>query len=170
MKTLKNLFLVLFVSLIAVSCSSDESGGGGGTAAAGTITAKIDGSTFTSNSQFTMATKTNTGASTTVTLQGSDNSGEALVIIMNAFTGVGTYNIGGGANLSVTASYILPNVSNPTASQSFMAPFDDTVAGEIEITEVSDTNVKGTFYFMAKNSQDGSTKEFTNGSFNIDFN
>lgn len=169
MKNLRTLLIVLFANLTLIACSSDGDGGGGGSAAEGTITAKIDGSNFQSNTDFTMAHKVNAGAGTTVTLQGSDNSGKALVFVVNGFEGVGVYNIGGDASISITASYVEPNVSNPAASGTWQAPFNDTVAGEIEFTESSDTKVVGTFSFMAKSSSDDSTKEFTDGSFNLTF-
>jgi len=169
MKTLRFLSLILMVSLAVVSCKKDDDGGDGGTTANGTVSAKVDGASFTSQPAFTVANTITANGITTVTIQGSDNSGKGIVLVINGFEGTGTYDIGGGANVFVTGSYIEANASNPTASQSWMAPFDATVAGEIQFSESTATKVKGTFSFTAKNTQDNSIKNITEGSFNIDY-
>ncbi|SRR5690606_18336182 len=162
MKTMKKLLMMSLLCLAFIACSKDDDGGGGGgSVAEGTIKAKVDGTAFTSNSQFTIGNKVNAGGTTTVTLQGSDNSGNAIVMIISGFEDAGTYNIGGGANVFTNASY------TQGGADSWQAPFDDTVAGEIKVSEVSDTNIKGTFEFTAKNSDDDSTKKITEGVFNI---
>lgn len=169
MKTFKILALTFFVSLLVFSCKKDDDGGDGGDAAAGTITAKVNGANFSSNTSFTVANKVTAGGTTTVTLQGSNNDGKGIVLIINGFEGTGSYNIGGGANVFVTGSYVEANAGNPQASQTWMAPFDATVAGEINISEVNDTKIKGTFNFNAKNTNDNSTRNITDGSFDINF-
>jgi hypothetical protein len=173
MKTMKNTIYTMLIGLALVftgtSCSSDDDGDGGN-AAAGTVQAKVDGSNYTSNPQLSMATQTNVGGTTTVTVQGNDNSGKTIVLVMNGVTGTGTYQIGGGANVSISASYIEVNISNPSATQTWQAPFDSTVAGEVKINELSATKVVGTFNFTGKNvNGDNSTKAITEGSFNMNF-
>lgn len=174
MKTIKRTMSLMLIALAliftGVSCSSDDDGGDGGEAANGTIQAKVDGSNFSSNPQLSAATQVNAGGTTTITVQGNDNSGKGIVIVMNGVTGEGTYQIGGGANVSISVSYIEANASNPQATQIWQAPFDSTVAGEISISEFTTTKVKGTFNFTGKNvNGDNSTKEITDGSFNMDF-
>lgn len=171
MKTLKILSLILFVSVSVMSCKKDDDGGDSAdnNAASGTITAKVDGANFTSNTSFTVATRITAGGQTTLTLQGSNNGGKGIVMIINGFEGAGSYDIGGGSNVFVTGSYVEANASNPSASQTWMAPFDQTVAGEINISEVNDTKVLGTFNFTGKNSNNNSTKNITDGNFNINF-
>lgn len=166
MKTkFKNFGLILLALLVVVGCSKDDEGGSGGSTTAGTVEAKVDGSSFTSNSSFTAAQKVDAGGSTTVTIQGSDNSGKGIVFVINDFDGVGTYNIGGGANISVVASYIEVSASSQSAWQ---APYDESIAGELKISEDGES-VKGTFHFTAENIQDQSMKEITEGSFNVEF-
>src|SRR5690606_9947542 len=81
-------------------------------------------------------------------------SSKAIVMTIVGYDGVGTYPIGGGANVFTVASYVETEVdlSNPTNPEvvTWSAPYDDSVAGEINISEVTDTKVKGTFSFTAK--------------------
>jgi len=166
MKTMKNTMYTVFIALALVftgtSCSSDDDGGG--TAAAGTIQAKVDGSNFTSSTQTTNATYVAAGNS--LVLFGTDLTGKTITLnIMGVYDGPGTYSIGGGANVAVNASYSEASTSGVTAWQ---APFDDTVAGEINISsQTTNEKVVGTFNFTARTSDGSSTKVITEGSFNI---
>src|SRR5690606_23784527 len=68
MRTLNHVTLLLMCfSLITFSsCSSDDDGGGGGGAASGTITAKINGNSFTSLEMTSFANTTAGGGQTTL--------------------------------------------------------------------------------------------------------
>ena len=171
MKTFKQITLLLMcVSLITfTSCSNDDDGGddGGGVAAAsGTITANINGDSFTSLEMTSFANSTTGGGQTTLIMQGNTQS-QAINMIINGYDGVGTYQLT-DENVFRTASYIEPNVSNPTNTQTWTAPYQDSgVCGEIKITEETDSTVKGTFNFTSKNSNDDTTKNVTEGSFNL---
>jgi hypothetical protein len=172
MKKFKQFGVVLTLVLVTIlaSCSSDggnDGGGGGVTDAAGTIKAKVDGATITSNSSFTTGTKINAGGITTLTLQGTDNSGKGFQFIVNGFSSTGTYAIGGPATIAVIGNYIEANASNPSSTQTWGAPYDSSVAGEIVFTTVTATKVTGTFYFTGKNSANNTTKQITEGSFNV---
>ena len=171
MKTFKKTILVL-IAVVAVSltsCKKDDDGGGGGDAASGTLKAKVDGSSYTSEPSLTMAVQTNSGGTSSLFITANTMNGRNITLSINGgFEGVGTYEIGGGANIFVNATYVEVDASNPTDAQTWSAPFDDTVAGEISISEISDTSVKGTFNFKGKNS-DGSFKNITEGSFNVNF-
>src|SRR5690554_3171709 len=105
MKTLKQTTYVFAIALalIFTGCSKDDDGGGGGDAAAGTVKAKVDGSNFTSNSDFTTASTVNAGGNNVLTIQGTDNSGKGFVFVMNGVEGTGTYEIGGDNIIAVTA-------------------------------------------------------------------
>lgn len=167
MKTIKFLSLFLFASLIITSCKKDDDGGDDSTAAAGTITAKVNGTTFTSIELATTANQVTAQGVTTITIQGSDASGKGIVMIINAFDGVGTYEIT-DSNVFTSATYLEANVNNPTNSQTWTAPFQDSgVVGQIQISNKTDTNIQGTFNFTAKNSNDQSERNITEGSFNM---
>ncbi|TYA52651.1 DUF6252 family protein [Formosa maritima] len=169
MKTLKHVTLLLmcFSLITFTSCSDDDDGGdGGGGAASGTITAKINGNSFTSLEMTSTATLVSGGGQTTLTMQGNTQT-QAINLIINGYDGVGTYEISDD-NVFRIASYIEPNVSNPANSQTWSAPFQDSgVIGEIKISEETDSNIKGTFNFTGKNSNDDSTKNVTEGAFNL---
>ncbi|HLT53534.1 MAG TPA: DUF6252 family protein [Flavobacteriaceae bacterium] len=172
MRTLKQfMLLVMTVSTLSLaSCSSDDDGGSGGSASPGTLTAKVDGTTMTSVEIATFATLSNGS----LQIQGNTGgtSSKAIVLTIVGFDGVGTYPVGGGANIFNVASYVetVVDLSNPTNPDvtTWQAPYDDTQVGEINISEVTETNIKGTFEYKAK-AGDGSIKDITAGSFNIDF-
>jgi hypothetical protein len=176
MKTIKFIcaYLLVTTSMFIASCSSDDDGGGGGSAAAGTIRAKVNGTTVTTLEMVTFATQ----VGPVLQIQGNTGgtSSKAFVMNITTYDGVGTYDIGGGSTgLGLAnASYVETTVdlSNPTAPdiKTWSAPFEGgEKVGEIKISEVTDTAIKGTFFFTAKNVSDNSTKEITEGSFNIEF-
>ncbi|MFA5619214.1 MAG: DUF6252 family protein [Weeksellaceae bacterium] len=171
MKT-RNLFYLTFAMLFAiasfsVSCKSDDNGGGGGGAAEGTITAKVDGTSVTTISMTTAAQISN-GTLMVMGNDGGQSPNKAIVLTIFGFDNEGTYPIGGGANIYNVASYTETNASNPTNPQVtvWQAPYDDTHVGDINISEVTSTHVKGTFSFKAK-SAEGSIKNVTEGAFNV---
>ena len=175
MKTIKKISLVLFATLALSlsSCSSDDDGGGGGSAGAGTITAKVNGTTVTSLAITTYAEI----QGNILIVQGNTGGTSSKVLGFNigSYNGVGTYDIGGGQTGlgQATASYmeLVVDPSNPAAFQSstWQAPFEGGAkVGEIKVSEVTDTNIKGTFFFSAqKNTGEPTQVEVTQGSFNI---
>ncbi|UAB81523.1 hypothetical protein INR76_01820 [Marixanthomonas sp. SCSIO 43207] len=169
MKTLKTLSLILFVSLSLFACKSDDDGGDGGSAAEGLVTAKVNGNNFKSMRAASTAVKTQANGITTLRAQGSDSNGKGVVLTIVGYDGTGSYNVGGGANIFVNAVYVEADVNNPTNSQTWQAPFDDTVAGSVSVSEDTNDGVKGTFTFEAKNGNDDSMVNITEGSFNLKY-
>jgi len=164
----RGVLLVMLACTIAVtSCKKSEDGGPGGDAAPGTIKAKIDGASFASLKMTSIANRVNVGGKSIITVQGNESSGKAIVLVMNGVDGPGTYAIGGGANISISASYTEVNIANPTATKIWQAPFDSSVAGEVKIAELTDAAIKGTFTFTAKNTTENSLREITAGAFNM---
>ncbi|MFD2824387.1 DUF6252 family protein [Lacinutrix iliipiscaria] len=169
MRNLKQfMLLVMTLSLVSLSsCSKDDDGGSGGSAASGTINAKVDGSDFNSMEISSSATVANSGQN--LVIIGSNSSGEAITITIFGYEGVGTYEIS-GANINISASYSETDVSNPSSptTEIWQSPYEDSVLGEINISEETDTKVKGTFNFMCKNvGGDNSVKNITDGSFDL---
>lgn len=164
--------LVAGMTLIC-SCSSDDNGGGGGNAALGTIKAKVDGSNVTTMSMVTFATRV--GSLLSLSGNTGGTSSKAFTLNVTALDGVGTYDIGGALGLGqANASYseFVIDLSNPGSPESrvWQAPYTGgEKVGEINISEITDTNVKGTFFFTCKNTSDNSIKNVTEGSFNINF-
>jgi len=171
LKNLKRIALTIFLSAALFACKSDDEGGSDGDAASGTVEANIEGSNYKSDKQGTQARRVEAQGNTTIVVTSNEfSSGKNITLtISSGFDGVGTYQIGGGPNVFVTGQYIEANASNPQDTQIWVAPFDESVAGEINVSAVSDSNIKGTFSFRGKND-DGSFKEVTEGSFNVDFN
>jgi len=166
MKTIKHLALVvvLAATTIFTSCSSsDGGGGGGGNASLGTIKAKAGSTNFTSMTQATFAMR----QGGMIIIQGSDASGKAIQLMVTG-NATGTYEIS-DSGISNIGSYTEVNL-NTMSSVTWAAPYENSgVAGSITITELTDTNVKGNFSFMAKNQQGADTKNVTNGAFNVNF-
>ncbi|GEQ86910.1 hypothetical protein ULMS_24180 [Patiriisocius marinistellae] len=152
-----------------VACKSDDDAGGDGAAADGTLTATVSGAGFTSNAAATTAVIQSAGGTQSLLITANDLGGKNITLtVSGGYEGVGTYNIGGDNMVFVTGSYIEVNPSNPQDAQTWSAPYADSgIAGELNITEVSDTAVKGTFFFDGKNNNDDSIKNITSGSFSI---
>lgn len=170
MKTIKHLgfAIVLAVTTILSSCSSsDGDGGGGGSTALGTMKAKVAGTSWTSMSAATAATHQNT----MLIIQGSDATGKAIQLMVSGVTAPGTFQINDTSAIDAIASYTQANVSNPQASQSWAAPYEGSGnVGTITVTDLTATNVKGTFSFKGKNQSGADTKQITDGVFNINLN
>jgi hypothetical protein len=171
MKTIKQFGLLLAMAITTLLTSCSGSDGGGESASLGTLKAKVAGSNFTSMSAATFATKQVVGSTTTIIIQGSDASGKAIQLMLNGTNGsAGTFEISDTATISAIGSYIEANISNPMASQTWAAPYENAGAtGSITISEISDTNVKGTFTFTGKNQNGTDTKQITDGAFNVNF-
>ena len=173
MRHFKN-FMILVMTLSTVtltSCSNDDGDAndpGDPGAASGVLVAKVDGNNYQSMEISSSATVANNGQN--LIIIASNSSGKAFSMTVLGFDGEGTYPIGGGANIFNSASYTVTDVSNPQnpSTEIWQAPFDDMVAGEIVVTQVTENKVKGTFNFSCKNvGGDQSVKVITDGSFNL---
>lgn len=167
MRTIKHLAfaIVLAVTTLLSSCSSsDGDGGGGGSTALGTMKAKIAGSNWSSMSAATAATHRNT----VLIIQGSDATGKAIQLMAVGVTAAGTFQINDTSAIDVVASYTQANISNPMASLVFAAPYEGSgTVGTLTVTDLTATNVKGTFSFTGKNQSGADTKQVTDGVFNV---
>lgn len=168
MKTLKQtVFFSLIILAFAISsCSKDDDGGGGGQASKGQIQAKVQGiGDFSSDKSITFANRVQAGPVNLITINGTNLKQQNIGFTIQGVTETGTYAIGGGANISISASYI-----DVSTQDTWQAPYDDTEVGQLKITSISDTNIQGTFSFSGKNGKGGqSIKEVSSGSFNVDF-
>ncbi len=172
MKTFKKTILVLMavVAVSLTSCKKDDDGEDGGSGSvSGTVQAKVSGANYSSEPSLTTATRIDANGISAVTITANTMNGKNMSLsIIAGFDGVGTYNIGGGANVFGNASYTEVDVANPMDAQMWVAPYDESVAGEIKVSEVTSTNIKGTFKFRGKNA-DGSFKDITEGTFDVNF-
>lgn len=164
-KRILALSVLLCMAVFNFSCKSDDDGGSGGGAAAGTIVAKINGTNFTSAEMLSSAIQSPSG----VMITGStlDSPVKTITMTIFGYNGVGTYPIGGDSNVSNVGVY---SESTTSGQNTWHAPYDDNMVGEIKVSEVTSTYIKGTFHFKAKNDPgDGSIKDITEGSFNVKF-
>ena len=166
------MLLIMTVSLVTFSsCSKDDDGGDGGNAPSGVLKAKVDGSNYQSMEISSSATVANNGQNLIIIASNSD--AKAFAITIFGYQGADrSYPIGGGANIANSVSYTETDVdlNNPqnSTTEIWQAPYDDTMVGEIFISEETDTNIKGTFYFTGKNvNGDQSIKTIEDGSFNL---
>lgn len=169
MKTFKKSILVLMavMAVSLTSCNKDDDGGDGGGASKGSLKASVAGNGFNSVTAF--AVKAGSGGASIISVTGVDASQRTVGLTMNGVTEVGTYGIGGGANIAISGSYIEIDLGTQS-NKTWQAPYDANEVGEVSITEISDTGIKGTFFFTAKNvNGDQSLREVSSGSFNLDF-
>lgn len=176
MRNLKQFMLFVMIgSLITLtSCSSDDDSGdgGGGSAASGTLSARIDGTSYQSMEISSSATITAVGGVNNLLIIASNSDGNAFALSIFGYEGAGTYKLT-GADIAVTntGSYTEADVSDPMnpSIEIWQAPYDNTEVGEIVVTEETDTKVKGNFSFTGKNvNGDNSVKNIAEGAFNLD--
>lgn len=156
----KSILIVLtIVSLSLVNCNKDNAED---TNPSGEfVTCKVDGVDFSASADYdtTAATKTNG----ILTIQGSDNSGKAIHVLIHNYIGEGTYHTGDNLSNTNSLSYI---TVNPVAS--WMSTFD-VGSGTLEVTTDDDNTVEGAFFFEGYNADNQTTKSITNGSFKANF-
>jgi len=161
MKTLKNAILLFMIGLAVVSCKKDDDGGDNPSNGEGSLTAKVDGATFESDPSLTQVQLLNNGNVLAIT---GPKAQETIQFNVNAYAGVGTYDV----SPTTIASYgIVTDPSDPVGSAIAYVAISD---GELNISEDTGSNIKGTFSFVGINATDPSdTKTITEGAFNIDY-
>lgn len=130
------------------------------------MTAKIDGVQFTATGAFDGSILTS-GPSRSLKVAASNGSGLrfTIILMLNAVE-EGTYQVSlpGFGSVNLINGTTSPNLMwlAPTAQSTIFQNY-----GEITITSFSDTEVSGTFECTLTSSVNDSTKEITEGSFNI---
>lgn len=166
MKSIKHISLAIVLALTTIftSCSTDGGSGGGASAALGQVKAKAGNTNFTSMTQASFASR----QGGMIIVQGSDATGKAIQLMVTA-DATGTYEISDTSGISVIGSYTEVNLGS-MSSVTWAAPYDGSGnVGSVTITELTETNVKGTFSFTGKNQSGSDTKQVTNGAFNVNF-
>lgn len=167
MKQLIKISLCALVLTFA-SCSSDSNGSSTGGASEGTITAKVDGNTVTTLQIATNATIVGPAGFQLLSITGADASGRAIYLAVTSYGGVGTYTSTTSEGPEASFTYTALDLNNPTSTNNtWIAPYEDgSTSGTMTVTEQTATKIKGTFSFTGKNFL-GTTKNITNGSFNV---
>ena len=159
MRTLMRAVASALVVAAAAGCGGDNTGPNGNTN--GDMTAKIDGSSFSSVS--TLAQRNAGGAAgTIIAVSGANSAGTGLGFAF-ADAGVGSYPIGGlnATNATVLESSGKVWVANVTGG-----------SGTLTITALDGTHVAGTFVYSAvasPNTGATGTKAVTEGVFDVKF-
>lgn len=155
MKTLKLIFA--FTLILGISSCSDSLDEDLTLSGEGSLTAKIDGSNFEALSVAITATISNNVAA----IQGSNSNGEYIRLNISNYNGVGIYTTGNSISNVSSAMY---GSVNPVIA--WVSTFD-IGSGTIEVTEETDSTIKGTFSFTGINSDGNTTsKTITEGTFN----
>ena len=169
----KLLTFILFISLLIACDKDDDSSESEMPAGAelGIITVTVNGTEFSTNTSTTTVTSGVQGGVTVLQFSGSEiTSGNVINVIVADFTGEGTYRMSGTAFIDAPAVGLYSEVDVATQQlQQWLAPFDESDVGLVTFTSVSETNVQGTFSFRAQNLDDGSFRQITNGTFNLDY-
>jgi len=160
MKIFKSFFLMLTaVAVLGItSCnkSDDEDTTPDNPASNGSISLKVDGSSW--NASLAVQAVNTNGV---INVTGSDSNAKQVSVILYGVTEPGTYNVQAGLQhqlrwtegLGTNDSYIANGLIG---------------SGSITITELSSTKVKGTFQFTGMNTAQA-TKSITEGSFEATF-
>lgn len=174
MKTLKNTFRILFLTLAIgfTSCSSDDDNAGGGGSAGGEhFTAKIDGANFaasTDPASLIGGTVSTSNGMTIATAQGSTNTGDFINFSIINYAGPGTYTTG---DVLTNSNMIMYGKISPigTWASNGVVSIVGIAPGEIVITSDSDNVLEGTFSFEGYNADAQSSKMITEGSFKVNY-
>ncbi len=175
MKTLKNTFRILFLTLAVgfTSCSSDDDNGDGAEGGTGGgaehYTAKIDGADFaasTDPASLIGGTLTTNNGMTIATAQGSTNTGDYINFSIVNYNGPGTYITGDDISNMNGIMYGKISPLGVWASNGVLSIIG-IQPGEIVITSDTDGVLEGTFSFEGYNGDDQTSKMFTEGSFKV---
>ena len=147
--------------LMAVSCKKDSNGGSsGGNGAAngkGYMRGTVDGVIKNCD----LAVMANKADNLSLSGRWSGEGGGFTINIANYNNGgVGTYQLGLGGSMAIYSDGTAENTQYVTSMVSG--------SGNVVITEIDNTHVKGTFTFTGNNTS-GVSKTVSNGEFDINF-
>lgn len=186
-KSILNLTLAATISLAMTACfglgEDDETDGDPSAYSIGTMTAKVDGSTWESKPIFNVSTSYAAVTNEVLSITGTALSGTSasyINITVSGYTGPGTYTLGLSASDDhAFAQYIQANASKQTVH---LAGYDtdggDSLgSGEIIVTSEEEVDgkkvVTGTFKFTTGLSMEDNVEienasiEVTNGAFKL---
>ena len=167
MKSLKTFILLFALSVSFISCDKDDDDSSSGSVGEGTMTAKIDGSNFSNSNSAGQATIASLPTGDNLVIQASNSDGKSINIVILNYTGTGTYEINSSGTNPNTGIYTETDISNPSNTQIWQSPYQNSPNGSVKITEETTSAVKGEFSFKAKNASDNSEKDITEGVFNL---
>ncbi len=160
LKTISKFILLTAVfGLVLTSCNKDDDDPVTFPTGSGDyfLNAKINDANYANSAYFAPTAAVTNGV---LAIQSSNDGGNSIQIRVENYTGVGTYNVGG----DVTAGYV-----NYTTLTPFKAYTSVRGTGTVEITEVTGTDIKGTFSaFSPENEeQPAAAVTITDGDFKV---
>ena len=156
MKNLKFLLFALmaFVAVTVVSCKKDKTTN---PASDGSITLKVDGTSW--DASLSVQAVNTSGV---INVTGSDSNAKQASIILLNVTSTGTYSVGGLGNNNQLRWTEGTGQNDTYTANSIIG------TGTITVSELSATNIKGTFSFTGVNPAQAS-KSITDGVFEAKF-
>lgn len=162
------LLVMMVIAATISSCSSDDSSqdpvGGGDNP--GVLNAKVNGVEFRSLPQEAEGMVVSSDGQSYLSFAGRDGQGRELGISIDHFEGVGTYNLfdPNSGNVGI-GMYIEGEGDNV---QAWMIPVEGGQIGKLIVTDYTpNQRIKGTFYFEAYNPFNETTKNVTEGVFDL---
>ena len=159
LKTISKFILLTAVfGLTLTSCNKDDDNPVYPTGAGDYfLNAKVNDANYANSAYFAPTASISAG---TLAIQSSNDGGNSIQIRIADYTGVGMYNVGG----NVVAGYV-----NYTTLTPFKAYTSVRGTGSVEITEVTDTYIKGTFMAFSPENDENSTAAvtITDGDFKV---
>ncbi|MGY5351831.1 hypothetical protein ACXGQW_04590 [Wenyingzhuangia sp. IMCC45533] len=176
MKLFKKLLLVVVAIVSLNSCDEDDKNEiDVNTSVNGSLSAKIDGKDFVSNSLTASISEITLGQTTSTTIQGTDSDGNAISILILGYKkseDLARNNIAPKATFTYTKTDVDQAISNPVPGNGAAQIWTElglstSKTAKLNITEDDGTTIKGTFAFKGVNSQDDSTRSITEGKFEL---
>jgi hypothetical protein len=155
----RNLLLMMLIAGVTMlsSCNKNDDDSGTPIGSNGSISLKVDGSTW--NASLAVQAVNSNGV---INVTGSDSNAKQAGVTLYGISAPGTYQVGP------------PNAGNMLRWTEGLGQTDTYQAngvignGTITVTELSDTKIKGTFSFTGFNTAQTS-KQITEGSFEATF-
>ncbi len=149
--------LLMFVLFLTPSCGDDD--GGGSSDLGGSMTCKVDGSDWTAQLG-AQAIRSTTVNADILTISGSTNDGSQITLVINDYSGPGTYQITSTLTESSFAQLVedVTSVCSTTLGQG---------TGTITIDSEGDT-YEGTFSFNCANLASSGSTQITDGEFDAE--
>jgi hypothetical protein len=158
MKTRNLLLMILIAGVIMLnSCNKNDDDNGNPIGSNGSISLKVDGSTW--NASLSVQAVNSNGV---INVTGSDSNAKQAGVILYGVSAPGTYQVGP------------PNAGNTLRWTEGLGQNDTYQAngvigtGTVTVTELSDSKIKGTFSFTGYNTAQTS-KQITEGTFEANF-
>lgn len=155
-KLLTNLVFILCLALIATSCKDEDDSTGPSDLKIGEMTATVDGDDFkASNAMHVNATNLISGIQKIGGITSADNNSISIQLSQ----------IGGEPEVKTYSAICKYQESRGAIGTTDIETWNDNT-GSCELTEVTATEIRGTFSFTGTNDNDGTTKTVS-GSFYV---